>query len=211
MLPNLSELLKQSSARHSHLCPRQVIGARMGLAGLAALGLEAPINKHTALIIVETDGCFADGMEAATGAAIGHRTMRVNDYGKIAAAFVNVKTGHTIRIAPVLNIRQRAIAYAPDETRHYFAQLQGYQIMPDEEMFCFQEVLLNPSLETLLSKPNVRVNCDYCGEEIINERQVFMNGAQLCRTCANEGYYLLKPVKMNKVILTKEIPALHQI
>jgi formylmethanofuran dehydrogenase subunit E len=163
------------------------------------------------LIIVETDGCFADGITAATGAAIGHRTMRVNDYGKTAAVFVNVKTGHAIRISPVLDIRQRAMAYAPDEARHYFAQLQGYQIMPDEEMFCFQEVLLNPSLETLLSRPNVRVNCDYCGEEIINERQVFVNGAQLCQTCANGGYYLLKHIKINEVTVTKEIQALHQI
>jgi len=209
MLSNLSEILKQSSARHSHLCPRQVLGARMGTAGLTALGLEAPINKYTALIIIETDGCFADGIEAATGATIGHRTLRVNDYGKIAATFVNVKTGYTVRIAPALDIRKRALAYAPDEERHYFAQLQGYQVMPDEELFRFQEVLLNPSLESLLSKPNVRANCEYCGEEIINERQVAVNGTQLCRTCANEGYYLLKPI-LTELTLSKEVVIAHQ-
>jgi len=211
MLANLSEILKRSSARHSHLCPRQVLGARMGLAGLGALGLDAPVNKHTALIIIETDGCFADGIEAATGATIGHRTLRVNDYGKIAATFVDVKTGRAIRIAPVLDIRQKANTYAPDEPRHYFAQLQSYKIMPDEEMFQCHEVFLNPSLETLLSKPNARVNCEYCGEEIINERQVFVNGTQLCHTCANEGYYLLKPTQTTEFILTKETTALRQI
>jgi hypothetical protein len=47
-------------------------------------------------------------------------------------------------------------------------------------------------LEELLSKPIVRVTCDYCGEEIINEREVAADGAVLCRTCANEGYYLIK-------------------
>lgn len=192
MSPDLYTLLQESSARHSHLCPRQVLGVRLGLAGLAALELEAPINKQTGLVIIETDGCFADGVKVATGAAIGHRTLRVNDFGKTAATFVNVKTERAIRVAPLLDIRQRASAYLPNEERHYFAQLEGYQIMPDEEMFQYQEVILQPSLKALLSKPNMRANCEYCGEEIMNEREVVMNGSTLCLSCANQGYYLLK-------------------
>ena len=190
----ISDLLKQSSARHDHLCPRQVLGVRIGLAGLSALGLESPINKSTALIIIESDGCFADGIEIATGSAIGHRTLRVNDFGKMAATFAEVKTGRAIRISPALDVRERALSYAPDEPRRYFAQLQGYQVMPNAELLRIQEVALNPTLEELISKPLVRVNCDYCGEEIINEREVIVNGAILCRTCANDGYYLIKPV-----------------
>ena len=189
----VSGLLKQSSARHDHLCPRQVLGVRIGLAGLAALELESPVHKSTALIIIESDGCFADGIEVATGATIGHRTLRVNDFGKMAATFADVKTGRAIRISPALNVRERALIYAPDEPRHYFAQLQGYQVMPNSELLRIQEVALNPTLEELISKPVVRVNCDYCGEEIINEREVIVNDAILCRTCANDSYYLIKP------------------
>jgi formylmethanofuran dehydrogenase subunit E len=189
----MSDLLKQSSARHDHLCPRQVLGVRIGLAGLAALELDSPVDKSTALIIIESDGCFADGIEVSTGATIGHRTLRVNDFGKMAATFADVKTGRVIRISPELNVRERALLYAPDEPRHYFAQLQGYQVMPDTELLRIQEVALNPTLEELMSKPLVRVNCDYCGEEIINEREVIRDGIKLCRTCANEGYYLIKP------------------
>ena len=36
----LEQILHLSSQRHSHLCPRQVLGARIGLAGAAALGLD---------------------------------------------------------------------------------------------------------------------------------------------------------------------------
>jgi len=189
----LDLILTESAKRHNHLCPRQVLGARIGLAGLAALGLETPVNKSTALVILESDGCFADGIEASTGATIGHRTLHVNDFGKIAATFADVKTGRAIRISPALDVRERAPVYAPDEARHYFAQLQGYQIMPDTELLRYQEVALHPSLEELISKPAVRVNCDYCGEEIINEREVIREGVTLCRTCANDGYYLIKP------------------
>src|SRR5271157_4542925 len=198
----ISDLLKQSSARHDHLCPRQVLGVRIGLAGLAALELDSPVHKSKALIIIESDGCFADGIEVATGARIGHRTLRVNDIGKIAAVFADVKTGRVIRISPELNVRERALIYAPDEPRRYFAQLHGYQIMPDAELLRIQEVALNPTLEELISKPLARVNCDYCGEEIINEREVVRDGITLCRTCANEGYYLVKssPAELGAII-----------
>jgi formylmethanofuran dehydrogenase subunit E len=30
-MPTLKELLELSSARHQHLCPRQVLGVRMGI------------------------------------------------------------------------------------------------------------------------------------------------------------------------------------
>jgi len=145
------------------------------------------------LIIIETDGCFADGIEVATEATIGHRTLRVNDFGKIAATFTDAKTGTAIRVSPALDARERSLLYAPYEPRHYFAQLLGYQMMPDEELLRRQEVALNPPLEELISKPVVRVNCDYCGEEIINKREILKDGAVICRTCANQGYYSLQP------------------
>ena len=190
----LAELLKLSSARHSHLCPRQVLGVRMGLAGLTAIGLEASMPHKAALVIIESDGCFADGIEIATGAMVGHRTLRLADQGKIAATFANVKTGAAVRLAPRLDVRQRALAYAPEVKKKYYAQLKGYQVMPEMDLFSFQEVTLNPSLEAIISRPGFRTKCARCGEEIINERQVFANGATLRRTCAGIGYYRLKPV-----------------
>jgi formylmethanofuran dehydrogenase subunit E len=189
----LTDLLRRSSARHDHLCPRQVLGVRIGLAGLNAVGLSSPVNKSTGLVILETDGCFADGIEVATGATVGHRTLRVNDLGKIAATFAEVRTGRVIRVSPVLDLRQRVAVDAPAEQPRYFAQLQAYQSMPDEEMLRLQEVVLNPSLTELVSKPGLRLNCDYCGEEIINEREVIVEGMTLCRACANHGYYLISP------------------
>ena len=185
----LHELLKLSSSRHDHLCPRQVLGVRMGLAGLRAIGLEAPMPRKAALVIIETDGCFADGVEVASGATTGHRTLRVVDVGKIAAVFANVKTGKTVRLAPCLDVRQRALAYAPDIKKKYYAQLKGYQVMPEMELFTFQEVALDPALGTIISRPGLRAKCVNCGEEIINKRQICVDGKVLCRTCAGQRYY----------------------
>ena len=188
-MSTLSDLLDKTAALHSHLCPRQILGVRMGLLGMHALGFEGPPANKRLLIITETDGCFADGLSAATGCTVGHRTLRVEDYGKAAAVFVDTLTGQALRLAPALDIRRRACAYAPDEPRHYFAQLQAYQSLPDEVMFTVRSVMLNTPVAQIVSRPGVRVNCDACGEEIINERQIKDNGQTLCRACARGAYY----------------------
>jgi formylmethanofuran dehydrogenase subunit E len=162
---------------------------RIGLAGGAALGLELPRADKRLLVILETDGCFADGISVSAGVSIGRRTLRVEDYGKIAATFADTTTGRAMRIAPRLDVRQHAWRYAPAETRHYFAQLLAYQIMPEEELLTCQEVQLYPSIESILSRAGVRTNCAECGEEIINEREIILNGAVMCRACAGQAYY----------------------
>ena len=129
-MAGIPELLQTSASRHDHLCPRQVLGVRMGLAGLDALGLTAPTTKSDALIIVETDGCFVDGIEVSTGVTVGHRSLRVVDLGKIAATFVGVATGKAVRLAPREGVRALASTYAPEATERYAAQLQGYAVMP---------------------------------------------------------------------------------
>ncbi len=184
----LTDYLEKSSRHHSHLCPRQILGVRLGLCGMKALSFDAPPPKKRLLVIIETDGCFADGVTAATDCTVGHRTLRVEDYGKTAATFVDTQTGRAVRVAPALDIRQNACAYAPNEPRHYFAQMQAYQIMPDDEMFTVTEVTLMTPIEAIVSRPGVRVNCDVCGEEIMNEREVKQNGLTLCRPCAHGGY-----------------------
>jgi formylmethanofuran dehydrogenase subunit E len=192
MFPQLSTLLQRSSSEHSHLCPRQVLGVRMGLAGLAALEVKAPVTTNTALVIIETSGCFADGIRAATGATVGHRTLRVEDLGKIAATFTNMKNNTSLRLAPKSDVRTRALIYAQDEERRYFAQLHGYQVMTDVELFNFQWVELEIPAEQIISHQNARAICSNCKEEIINEREIILDGKVLCKTCAFGGYYRLK-------------------
>jgi formylmethanofuran dehydrogenase subunit E len=188
-MSDLQTLLEISSRSHNHLCPRQILGVRMGLAGIAELGLEPQPSGKRLLVILESDGCFADGIAAATGCTVGHRTLRVEDYGKIAATFVDVKTGRAVRIAPLLDVRLRALACVPGEPQHYFAQMQAYQILPETELFTFSEVRLNTPVEQIISSPGVRVDCAVCGEEIINEREIQRDGRSLCRACAGQAYY----------------------
>lgn len=195
MIRTLEEILRESTSRHRHLCPRQVLGARMGLYAAELLGLELPRSDKRLLVIAETDGCFADGVNAATGCTVGHRTLRVEDYGKIAATFADVSTGTALRISPRPDIRQRAFTFVPGESRRYFAQLQAYQVMPYDDLFSIEAVQLKTPLEAILSRPGVRVNCDGCGEEIINGREVRRHDLVLCLPCAGSAYYSVTAYK----------------
>ncbi len=187
----LQTILQESASHHNHLCPRQILGARLGLAGLSALGFEELPAQKRLLVITETDGCFVDGLSAATACTVGHRTLRVEDFGKTAATFIDTQTRQAFRVVPAFDIREKVYAYIPNEPRHYFAQLQAYQVMPDNEMFTVAWVSLNTPLEAIVSRPGMRVNCDICGEEIMNEREIRKEGLTLCHSCAGESYYSL--------------------
>jgi formylmethanofuran dehydrogenase subunit E len=191
-MPDLQTLLDLSASRHSHLCPRQVIGVRLGLAGAETLGMDVPQTKKRLLTIVETDGCFADGVEVATGCTIGHRTLRLEDYGKIAATFIDTKLERAVRVAPHLDVRQKAHQFAHHQKKRYYAQLDGYQVMPIDELVTIEEVQLSTPVSEIISRAGVRVNCEVCGEEIINQREIIRNGMPLCKSCAGISYYQVK-------------------
>jgi formylmethanofuran dehydrogenase subunit E len=113
----------------------------------------------------------------------------VEDYGKVAVTFVDTRTGYAVRVAPRLDVRQKASTFVPDEPRPYFAQMQAYQRMPDEALLTVQEATLTTPVDEIVSRPGMRVNCDVCGEEIMNERELVQEGLTLCRPWAGHGYY----------------------
>lgn len=189
-MSELQELLNASAARHNdHLCPRQVLGVRIGLYASEWLGVPLPQTDKRIFCFVETDGCLTDGIAVATGCAFGRRTMVVMDYGKSAATFVDTHTGQAIRIAPRLTARARALDYAPDAPDRWHAQLCAYQIMPATELLDARGVTLTVSLQDILSRHGKRVMCEGCGEDIINQREVRRAGRIFCRACAGDAYY----------------------
>jgi formylmethanofuran dehydrogenase subunit E len=192
----LSKLLEQSARYHRHLCPRQVLGVRMGLLAGEKLGLDLPqrFESKRLFTIVETDGCAADGIAISTNCWVGRRTLRVEDYGKVAATFVDTRGETAVRIVPRRSIRQGARSLAPEARNRWEAMLLGYQRMPAEQLLMVQAVTLRKSIEEIISRPRKRALCDICGEEILNEREVTSGGMVRCRSCAGEPYYALLSV-----------------
>ena len=184
-MPPLQTLLDQCATLHEHLCPRQVLGVRMGMHAADVLGLDLPQRDKRLLSIVETDGCFVDGVTVATGCTLGHRTLRCVDEGKVAATFVDTQGGQAVRIHPSPLARGLASRYAPDAPSRWHAYLDGYQAMPVEELLVTDAVTLAMPVELLVSSPDRRATCETCGEEVFNGREVVMDGRVLCLRCAD--------------------------
>ena len=188
--PEFVKLLELAAREHHRLCPRQVLGVRMGLWIGEQLGCELPRTDRRLLLIVETDGCLVDALAAVTGCRVGRRTLRIEDYGKVAATAADTLTGQAVRVTPRPDCRELAWAYAPEAQSRWEAQLLGYQRMPTAQLLSCEAVYLATDLAALLGTPGRRVMCEGCGEEIMNGREVQLAGRRLCQACAGPAYYL---------------------
>ena len=188
-MPTFDELLEISSARHQRLCPRQVLGVRMGMYAAEVLKLDLPQRDKRLFTFIETDGCMLDGVSVATGCWVGRRTMQVLDFGKMAATFIDKHTDQAVRMIPHSEARQTVTRYAPRAEDHWHTYLEAYLVMPVDKLLEVQPVRLNVSMRAIISHEDARAHCNQCGEEIFNEREVLLGQLVLCRSCAGEAYF----------------------
>jgi formylmethanofuran dehydrogenase subunit E len=161
----------------------------MGLWAGQVLGLDVPQTDKRLFAVVETDGCAVDGIAVATNCWVGRRTMRIEDYGKVAATFVDTLTRQAVRIVPRAQARELAYAFAPEARSKWEAQLLGYQRMPAEDLLSIQSVQLNTPIEQILGHAGRKAICESCGEEIMNGREIVREGQVLCKSCAGMSYF----------------------
>ncbi len=192
---NFEALLKESVKMHGHLCPGQVLGVRMSMLGLREIGILDPkgAERKNVIVFVEMDRCATDAVQSVTGCSLGHRTMKFMDYGKMAATYMNLKTGKAIRIVAREESREKAKRYFPDIENKYAGQLEAYKIMDNTELFDVMEVSVNVRPEDMPGRPLQRVQCDACGEHVQDRREVYQDGKVLCAPCAQGGYYAPSP------------------
>jgi formylmethanofuran dehydrogenase subunit E len=118
--------------------------------------------------------------------------MKFLDYGKMAATYMNLKTGKAIRIFAREDSRDKAKGHFPQIENKYTAQLEAYKVMADEELFDVMEVAVKLRPEDMPGRPIRRVQCDSCGEHVQDMREVCRDGKVLCVSCAQGGYYEVK-------------------
>ena len=68
----VDDLVREAVAFHGRLCPGQVLGVRMAVAGCQALGFDHPRQAGQRLVVlVEIDRCLTDAIQAVTGGGEG--------------------------------------------------------------------------------------------------------------------------------------------
>lgn len=189
------EILAESVKTHGHLCPGQVLGVRLALLGLRLIGITDPKGKDRKrfLVFVEIDRCATDAIQSVTGASLGKRSLKFVDYGIMAATFYHLETRKAFRIIAREEAREAADRYFPEIEDKYRRQLEAYRVMPEEELFEVQEVVVEPSPFDLPGRPRRRVRCEACGVFVQDGREVERDGRTLCRPCAFGGYFRLPP------------------
>lgn len=197
---DFDKLLNESVKIHGHLCPGQVLGVKMSMLGLKNIGIEEPKGKDrkNIIVFVEIDRCATDAVQSVTGCSIGHRTMKFMDYGKMAATFMNLKTGKAVRIVAKEEAREKAKEYFPEAENKYSAQLEAYKVMSDEELFAVMDVKVSIKPEDMPGRPLKRVSCDICGEYVQDMREIHKKGKVLCRPCTEGGYYKIEDKPIGK-------------
>ncbi|MBI5212443.1 MAG: TraR/DksA C4-type zinc finger protein [Nitrospirae bacterium] len=188
---DFESLLNESVRIHGHLCPGQVLGVKMSILGLKNIAIEDPKGKDrkNIIVFVEMDRCATDAVQSVTGCSLGHRTMKFMDYGKMAATFVNLKTGKAVRVIAKEEARDKAKEYFPEIPDKYKAQLEAYKIMSDDELFDTMNVKVEIKPHDMPGRPLKRVKCEGCGEYVQDMRDVESGGKTLCVPCAEGGYY----------------------
>lgn len=190
-METLEELLVRAEQSHGHMCAGQVLGVRMAMLGCETVGIADPLgaDQKKLIVFVEIDRCAADAVNTVTGCRLGKRTLKYYDYGKLAATFLNVKTGDAVRVVALDSSREAADCAFPEIANKYQRQLQAYKLLPEEELFKVERVRVELPPQDQPGRPVSRVQCDECGEGINDRREVLREGRTLCRACAGEAYY----------------------
>jgi len=101
MSADLDELLRDAEVAHGHLCAGQVLGVRMAMLALRRLGIDDLRKRRLAdgslnpdrkrlVTFVEIDRCATDAIGVVTGCRVGKRALKLSDWGKMAATFVDL-------------------------------------------------------------------------------------------------------------------------
>ncbi|MCU7788879.1 FmdE family protein [Pyrobaculum sp. 3827-6] len=181
---------------HGHRCPMMPLGYLAGKYALKLLGIEKEKDTNTYVFSETGDGhhqgCFDDGVQAATGCTYGKGNYKRLQYGKLAIIVYKPDKG-AVRIRPkpeMLNeiSKFEFFKYRKSEIpasqipREVSDEVINYILSKDfEELFYYEflkDFTYSPPKKTM-----TRIICDGCGEPTYENYIKIFNGKKLCPRC----------------------------
>ena len=199
---DFADLLREAEIAHGHLCAGQILGVRMAMLACRRLGVEEPRGKDRKRLVtvVEIDRCATDAIGVVTGCRVGKRALKLRDWGKMAATFVDLALPmgedafRGLRIAALESSKARARVLFPEIADKNAQQMRAYREMPDAELFAEQWVRVPLPRSEFPGFRGERITCTGCGEGINYDRFVERDGAVLCRGCADPESRYYQPI-----------------
>jgi formylmethanofuran dehydrogenase subunit E len=223
----LDDLLHDAELAHGHLCAGQILGVRMAMLALRTLGVGDPrqrLDPHGNLnpdrkrlvVFVEIDRCATDAIGVVTACRVGKRALKLRDFGKMAATFVDLYARldgddyKGLRVVALESSKDRARQLYPDLEKNP-QQMKAYRELPDADLFATQWVRVPLPPSEFPGYKGQRVVCARCGEGVNFDRFIERDGEQLCLLCADPKLAYFQPLSSqppenNKAALRRERP-----
>jgi formylmethanofuran dehydrogenase subunit E len=210
MAATLDELLTEAERAHGHLCAGQVLGVRMAMLAMRELGVVEPRPRCLAdgslnpdrkrlVVFAEIDRCATDAIGVVTAARVGKRALKLRDWGKMAATFVDLNAKlegdefKAIRVVALESSKARARELYPELDKNA-QQMRAYREMPDAELFGLEWVRVALPASEFPGFRGERVLCARCGEGVNFDRFIERDGERLCLPCADESLRYYRPL-----------------
>ena len=101
---------------HGHLGPAVVAGARMGMIGLRAVEAKGYFDVEVTCegpMAKPPQACFLDGVQVATGATMGKRSLHWVQAEQILVRVKNTRTGRIVDVRPTPALMDLLAAFKP--------------------------------------------------------------------------------------------------
>jgi len=202
---DLPKLLRISGLLHGHYCPGSAMGVKAAARAVRELGGKST-GMEEIIAIVETNSCFADGVQMVTGCSFGNNALIYRDYGKTAFTLAK-RTGEAIRISALFDrvnqerspeaneLWQKVVVKrsgSEDESRRLTELWKelSFKVLeiPDEEILNIKKVNIDvPAYARIFTS----AKCSVCGESIMEPRARLKDGKFVCLPCSGQAYYQL--------------------
>jgi formylmethanofuran dehydrogenase subunit E len=204
---DLQKLLRISGLLHGHFCPGSAMGVKAAARAVRELRVKST-GMEEVVAIVETNSCFADGVQMVTGCSLGNNALIYRDYGKTAFTLAR-RTGEAVRIAvkpgglsmeerepeamalfkKVVTERRGTEEEDDKKLRHMWIETSFKMLdIPDEELFSISRLEIDvPAYARIFAS----VKCSVCGENIMEPRARLKDGKFVCLPCSGQAYYQL--------------------
>ncbi len=179
--------LNRAVSFHGHLCLGQVLGVHLAERGIEIIRTTDP---NEIIVYVENDRCIADAIQIITGTRLGRRSMKLVNYGKMAATFINTRTGDAYRVWVSGKVNEMIGEINIDlheREKQYTTILEA----DSDDIVSVQRVSVNIPPWEMPGKPQRTVICLRCKEKVMDGKDVLNDEGSLCLACAGEPYYQL--------------------
>ena len=164
-------------AFHGHSCPGLAMGYRMSKAALAFLS-DHRAEDEEIVAIVENDACGVDALQCLSGCTFGKGNLLFKDYGKHVYTLYDRKTRKGVRV--VLNAQR-----VPEDILKDRDQFIDWLLTAaEEEVVSLREVQIDEPDPARIFKS---VECEFCGEGVMETRTREINGKTACIPCGEKN------------------------